>query len=668
MESYPLLQGNAGQKTEFYAEANFNHQPNPNNALNNELLFVANNSPVPNNPELEKTAKKKTYKKPPQGNLVELKKPDITLKNPIDQEYLNHIEQENIYLEKNYTIVNKEETHEKVEHNKPQQASTSLKIITKSINNLHDLEQVLNEESIISAQHRIGLNKNLLSNWLGAGFVELNEKLLVEIYAKIYLCYQEVKDLEQYQFANINKCVINTILLFCPTVIDANNPCKVLLEQVEQFIKTKASNIPAPIMSNFSLEIPEMQAGHSGWRNAISNTIGIFALETLAEFGIELDTKKIKLTDKTTKKDLIRWTLELKYKNFKQASQKLQELAVLCHKYKVAEDQFKKMINIDNSLVLKKKEFIPNITIVVKQEKNYYWVWTKLPANSKLPYILGNIVPCCQRVGGATDIVIDGMQLENNGFYVLLKIEDKIFKKIKEAKTDWSAIDIDDMVIDSKFDVIGICYLWLSISNSVVLDSVELHPRYLNNQTTKSKAIYMVENFAQEVINKTKFNNVLLGAGGGSESLYDMKTYKKYADFIIEGTMYIDSYHQIILAQAENYKNNFHDKFFAKDFCLLPETIKTDVSEQLMGFNNLEVFPLISSRNAIACYAYGYGMPKDLFLLLPEQIVSLTSEKARNYYKLSGDNINSVIVKAQEKNISIKDYISTNYTTLKSKK
>lgn len=328
MELSPLLQGGTEQINGFYAEANINNQTNTNVALNGEMLFVANNS-VLNNPEQEKIIKKKTYKKPPQINLVELKKPDITVKNPIDREYLEKIEQENIYLEKKYIIANKEEHNEKAEIAKPQQ-DTSLKTITKAIKNLDVFEKnVLNEELIILAQHQIQINKQLLFNWLGAEFVELNEKLLVEIYAKIYLCYQDIKTLEQYQFADINKCVLNTILLFCPAKIDIDRPCKALLEQVEQFIKTKASNMPAPIMSNFSCEIPEIQAGHSGWRKAISNTIGIFALETLSEFGVELEKKKIKLTDKTTKKDLIRFTLELKYKGFKQASLKLQELAPL---------------------------------------------------------------------------------------------------------------------------------------------------------------------------------------------------------------------------------------------------------------------------------------------------------------------------------------------------
>ena len=89
----------------------------------------------------------------------------------------------------------------------------------------------------------------------------------------------------------------------------------------------------------------------------------------------------------------------------------------------------------------------------------------KIPIDDPHPYLLGHLTNCCQSIGGHSEqCVIDGITLPENGFYILLKGDDK--KGLFNAD---SSLNYD------AFKLLGQGYVWLSDVGNVGFDSWKIY-------------------------------------------------------------------------------------------------------------------------------------------------------------------------------------------------
>ncbi|MFZ4077532.1 MAG: hypothetical protein ACOYKA_06060, partial [Legionellaceae bacterium] len=199
------------------------------------------------------------------------------------------------------------------------------------------------------------------------------------------------------------------------------------------------------------------------------------------------------------------------------------EFAALCYVYdKAGHDEhaenggtLEKVFNLSLEYMKtgwpkKTRDSLPNLVIkgkpFIQEGKDvgagYYWV--KLPPTDKRALILGKITHCCQSMGGdSEECVKDGVSLEDNGFYVLLK----------HQRGDASKPLHDDGSINyDNFQIIGQSYAWRSTEGDVCLDSIEC----LRNSIPVDVLKQMLTQFAQEVLaSDSSMTRVHLGQGGG---------------------------------------------------------------------------------------------------------------------------------------------------------
>jgi len=225
------------------------------------------------------------------------------------------------------------------------------------------------------------------------------------------------------------------------------------------------------------------------------------------------------------------------------------ELAELALGYNLSEENFDKCLEIEKSK--KTTDNLPNVIIHGKDinEKlesgkslNEYHL-VKLPINDPRAYILGHITACCQSVGGhSEECVIDGITKENNGFYVLLKSNNRTEKNLKIFESE-NKIDYKN------FDIVGQGYAWLSKPGNLVFDSWEnLRNQKEDNLNDDEVIIPILQEFVKQVCASTDIDRVLIGLGS--------KTPKSFNEFkincpesILEGNNYGDADKQALLDQ-----------------------------------------------------------------------------------------------------------------------
>lgn len=177
------------------------------------------------------------------------------------------------------------------------------------------------------------------------------------------------------------------------------------------------------------------------------------------------------------------------------------ELAKLCIKYDVSEDTFNKCLAIKP----KQKDNLPTIAIdgATINYPGYHLV--KLPVDDPHAYLLGETVNNCQSIGGNSEqCVIDGITLEDNGFYVLLQAtnRDKSKPPMVNGKIDYK-----------NYAIVGEGYAWLSKMGNLTFDSWEnLTPKVTDQIIAK-----LLPEFAKKVTTeeKSEIVRVTIGTSGG---------------------------------------------------------------------------------------------------------------------------------------------------------
>ncbi len=192
---------------------------------------------------------------------------------------------------------------------------------------------------------------------------------------------------------------------------------------------------------------------------------------------------------------------KFRYKNAKENL----ELAKLCMKYFVTEEDF------DHSLTLIKEKSekniksssIPDIKITGKQFGMEGYSFKKLPEHDLRSLFLGEMVNCCQSIGGVgEDCTINGFISEQAGFYVIEN--------------------------DNTKEIIGETWAWRGQKDELVFDSLE----YLGDRVKPEEWKSLSDAFAGVLEKTKKDHNVskfLIGSGGNTPEGQFNKSAKKLA-------------------------------------------------------------------------------------------------------------------------------------------
>ncbi len=186
--------------------------------------------------------------------------------------------------------------------------------------------------------------------------------------------------------------------------------------------------------------------------------------------------------------------------------QEYPELAHLCATYVLPEYVFDACLALEKER--KKSDSLPDIYIDGSEVGHANYYFTKLPVGDPHAYVLGHVTNCCQSIGGASEkCVIDGVKIDNAGFYVLLK-------KANNAKN--LPVDKDGKINHRDFIILGQCFSWLSSSGNLIIDSWE-------NLRPSDDAV--VVDFLQEFGKRVTRNNVdiarvTIGLGGKTPNFY----------------------------------------------------------------------------------------------------------------------------------------------------
>ena len=209
------------------------------------------------------------------------------------------------------------------------------------------------------------------------------------------------------------------------------------------------------------------------------------------------------------------------------------ELAILCKEYTISEEIFNRCLMIKPKL----SDNLPNVIVDGNTTGNPGYYLLKLPINDPRAYILGHITHCCQSIGGHSEqCVIDGLTLEKNGFYVLLKA------KAKGAETS-KPID-QDKINYNDYDLVGQGYLWLSCLNNLTFDSWE----NANKERDDAVIASMLPAFAGQCFEQNPVIGCLtIGLGGGTPRAYASAKCAA-PEKMAEGSEYGDASSQALIA------------------------------------------------------------------------------------------------------------------------
>lgn len=217
------------------------------------------------------------------------------------------------------------------------------------------------------------------------------------------------------------------------------------------------------------------------------------------------------------------------------------DFAKLCQLHKVEEVTFNASLDYMSKTSGWPKKSVDNLPdIPIKGEgeaQGYYWL--KLPVDDKRALILGDITDCCQSIGGhSSQCVKDGIELGNNGFYVLLK---------QRKKGDFKPIS-NGAINESDFDIVGQSYAWKSQAGNLCLDSIECLRGGISTNALRA----ILTDFSTKVLAENpgiQFINV--GKGGKTpENLYQDSLLSERQ---LEGNSYGDSLKQYTIKQRFPY-------------------------------------------------------------------------------------------------------------------
>ena len=347
---------------------------------------------------------------------------------------------------------------------------------------------------------------------------------LSEAYRKIALLVEKSTciDLNAYQSA------YRLMVLFYEANHNIEKNIQKIASQFVKLFKKTDHKIRFPYHDALIVHLHHLPSKHliseiQEWRRFIQNE-GFNALCFFAQ------ADKISTVPKSLK-DARMLAISHKYKN---AVHDL-SFANLCKHYVIAEEVFDKGLDvIRQKWPYKHHDHLPDVEIT---DKSKQFTWIKLHPHDKHALILGNIIPeCCQHIGGhAEQCVLNGIQLQDNGFYVLLKAK-------KNSST--SPKMISHQINHHDYDIVAQSYAWRSQIGNLCLDSIEWNPRKVKESTL----LEIMQEFAKVVMeNHCEIKRVNVGVGGMTPMNFFPNA--SIPEKMKQGYQYFDSKTQYCIAQ-----------------------------------------------------------------------------------------------------------------------
>ncbi len=209
--------------------------------------------------------------------------------------------------------------------------------------------------------------------------------------------------------------------------------------------------------------------------------------------------------------------------------------ANLCKHYVISEEVFDKGLDvIRQKWPYKHHDHLPDVEIT---DQSQQFTWIKLHPHDKHALILGSVIPeCCQHIGGHSEqCVLNGIQLQDNGFYVLLKA-----KKHPSSAPKM----ISHQINHHAYDIVAQSYAWRSQSGNLCLDSIEWNP----NKIIEATLLEIMQKFSTNVMsNHPEIKKINVGIGGMTPQ--NIFPNASIPEKMKQGYQYFDSKTQYCIAQ-----------------------------------------------------------------------------------------------------------------------
>lgn len=284
------------------------------------------------------------------------------------------------------------------------------------------------------------------------------------------------------------------------------------------------------------------------------------------------------------------------------------ELAKLCFEFGV-EAAFNECLELEK--IRKKSDNLPKVTIDGSEHGYPGYYLTPLPLDDPRVYLLGLYTNCCQHITGVEkQCVIDGLSLQNNGFYILLK---------GSGKTPFKP---DGGINYDRFFPVGQCYAFITEDGNLLIDSWENKHPFRDNQV----AAHLLKQFAHKVLEThPTISRVLIGCSKKTPAaLLECVTYKELPR---EGRASPDTNTQAVIACRPDFVLKYSHPDIAppkKPKALKEDPIVTDtLSLQAAG---IEVTSEI--ENALHSLKPNYGCGSFSSALIRLKKLNLFSEKS----------------------------------------
>lgn len=169
---------------------------------------------------------------------------------------------------------------------------------------------------------------------------------------------------------------------------------------------------------------------------------------------------------------------------------------------------------------LKAVDFVPEIDIRFQSQSSSYFL-TKLPETNPRALQLGNIVGNCQSwgskegLGNIDRVVLDGVNRQNNGFYVIVK---------ESKKTPFEKAHLETLETH-KHEIVGESPVWIGEDNSIIFGIFAVRSARAANMNVME----LMQAFGKEA-EQLGFDRIIVGGTGemrgarGKEELESHKT------------------------------------------------------------------------------------------------------------------------------------------------
>lgn len=379
---------------------------------------------------------------------------------------------------------------------------------------------------------------------------------------KVIACYIENNDNQN------NDLILNhsykTLIYFG----NKSSPFEALMSYIKMhkrlvgtFVHDALSSLSLPIYENYPAYSKKTGSALDKWRKLINERPSY----VLKIYEKAKEIEQITCGVPNTIDALTNASLRVTYAN----SEKNLQLAQICKQYDISEENFNKCLAIE----VRDRNNLPDVECAGEDcgFPGYYIL--KLPNNDPHAFFLGKITNCCQSIGGdAEQCVIDGLTLENNGFYIFIH---KKNLATGSARLSSSEINYKD------FEIVGQSYAWRGKTNGLVFDSWELL-----RASDEAVLVAMLPLFSQRLIFMDKnISRVLIGQGGGTPRVYVTSTSVSYPEQMIEGDNYGDSKGQACILTNNEWIRQLKDGFSKKE-CFVSDEILSKAFDLIFDMNH----------------------------------------------------------------------------------